>query len=315
MKFWINFGKGFQLIRKTTGMVLFLFLINLIFALILAVPMYDSLKDSFGNSLVGDRMAEGFDMLWWEEFRDQSEGLEKTFTPFIIGKGAILNNLEMLVQMKFFALPPLLLVFGIAYIILQAFLAGGILTTLHSGDPRFNLGSFFEGAGRHFPNFFLIMLVSWVFFFGLIGNLNLLLGAAVNRVAESAFSEVTPFYLGLLFSAIVLFLILLIQMIFDYARITVTAEEEGNAFRAIIKAFGFVFRHPGSTLSLFYTLFSVQAAVTLIYILLKGLIPQSSPAGVIATFAWQQLFIFAVVGIRCWLYASQLELYKYIPAE
>ncbi|MBN1221845.1 MAG: hypothetical protein JXB23_01260 [Candidatus Aminicenantes bacterium] len=315
MKFWINFGKGFHMTRKKAGMVLLLFVLNLIFALILAVPMYHSLKDSFGNSLVGQRMTEGFDTLWWEEFRDQSQGLEQTFTPYIIGKGAILNNLEMLVQMKFFTLPPLLLIFGLAYIILHTFLAGGILATFNEDKPEFTLASFFERAGRYFLRFFLLMLVSWLFFFGLIGNLNQWFGSITGRVAENAFSEITPFYLGLLFSAVILFLILFTQMIFDYARITVVTDRERNILKAAHNAFRFVIKNPGTTLSLFYTIFAVHIVVTLIYIFIKNFIPESNAAGILIAFIVQQLFVFAVVGIRCWLYASQLELYKYVPAD
>jgi len=146
-------------------MVLLLFFVNLVFAMILAVPMYHSLKNSFGDSLVGESMAEGFDILWWEEYRDQSEGLDKTFTPSIIGKGAILNNLEGLILMTFFALPPEILILGFIYIIFRTFLAGGILSTLNINASKFSLKKFFGGAGTHFFRFFLVMLISWIFFF------------------------------------------------------------------------------------------------------------------------------------------------------
>jgi hypothetical protein len=277
--------------------------------------MYHSLKDSFGNSLVGERMAKGFDTLWWEEFRDQSEGLEKTFTPFIIGKGAILNNLEMLVQMKLFELPPIIIILGIVYILLHTFLAGGVLSILNRDPPRYAMRLFFEGAGRYFFRFFLVMLVSWLCFFGLIGSLNQWFNSVVGKVAENAFSEITPFYLSLFFNIVIFFLLLLFRMIFDYSKIAIVADGERNILRAISNAFGFVIKNPGSTLSLFYTLFAVNVVVTLFYIMIKSFIPQTNTLGVLFAFIFQQIFIFAVVWIRCWLYASQLELYKYIPKE
>lgn len=315
MKFWINFLKGFHLTSKTARMVLTLFVINLLFALFLAVPMYQALKDSFGNSLVGERMAKGFDTLWWNEFQDQSEGLEQSFTPFIIGKGAILNNLEMLAQMKFFDLPPVVLILGLVYILLHTFLAGGILSTFNKDPPRFALKSFLEGAGHYFFRFFLVMLVSWLFLFGLVGSLNQWLNTLLGKVAENAFSEITPFFLGLLFNIIVFFLLLLFRMIFEYSKIAIAAQGERNILKAIFDAFGFVIKNPGSTLSLFYSVFTVNVVVTLFFILIKSLIPQASSLGVLFAFILQQIYIFAVVWIRCWLYASQLELYKYIPQE
>jgi hypothetical protein len=312
MKVFINFLKGFRNTGRTARMVVLLLVINFSFSLILAVPMYHSLQNSFGKSLVSERMAKGFDYLWWEEFRDQAEGLERTFTPSIIGKGAILNNLEALVQLRVFDLPPVVLIFGLFYIILHTFLAGGILYIFQKTDRRFSFKTFFKGAGIHFFRFFLLMLFSWLFFL-LIGQaVKGALDAILDGVRETSFSEITPFYLGLAFSAVILFLLLFIQMVFDYGRIKIVLEERRDILTAAAGAFGFAFRHIGSTLGLFYLLFLVQVVFTLLYILIQGLIPQSVFLGVLGAFLFQQIFIFGLIWIRCWLYSSQLELYRYL---
>ena len=312
MKAFINFFKGFKNTGKLTRMIILLLVINLAFSLVLAVPMYHSLKGSFGNSLSGDRMAEGFDYLWWEEYRDDAQGLEKTFNPSIIGKGAILNNLEGLIQLRVFDLPPVILIFGLLYIILHAFLAGGILSVFRKGDAKFSLKDFFQGAGSFFFRFVLLMLLSWMFFLIIGQGVKGSLDSILDGVRETAFSEVTPFYLGLGFSAVVFFLFLFIQMVFDYGRIKVVLEDSPNVLTSAAGAFGFVFRHLGSTLGLFYLLFLVQIVFTLIYILVQGVIPQSSFLGVALAFLFQQIFIFGLIWIRCWLYSSQMELYRYL---
>ena len=312
MKVLINFIKGFTNTWKAALMILLLLIVNLAFSLILALPMYHSLKDSFGDSLVGERMVEGFDYLWWEEFRDEAEGLEKTFTPSIIGKGAILNNLEGLIMMRIFDLPSIVLIMGLLYIILHTFLAGGILSIFNKKEGKFSMGEFFQGAGSHFFRFFLLMFLSWFFFilfpfvsFGILGTI-------LENVRENAFSEITPFYLGLVFYLIVLILFLFIQMVFDYGRIKIVLEESRNVMKSALGAFGFVFRHLGSTLGLFSLLFLVQVAVTVVYILIQGFIPQSHLWGVSIAFLFQQVFIFSLIWIRCWLYSSQMELYRYL---
>lgn len=312
MKAFINIFKGFQTTAKLTRMIILLFVINLAFSLILAVPMYHSLKDSFGSSLVGERMAGGFDYLWWEEYRDEAQGLEQTFTPSIIGKGAILNNLEGLIQMRVFDLPPVILVFGILYIILHTFLAGGILACIKKPDHSFSLKRFFKGAGSHFFRFFLLMVLSWVFFLIVGRFVKGGFDSILDSVRDTAFSEVPAFYWGLVFSAVVFFLLLFIQMVFDYARIKVVLEDRPNILVSAAGAFGFVFRHPGPTLGLFYLLFLVQIIISLIYILIQGFIPQSSFLTVALAFLIQQVFIFGLIWIRCWLYSSQMELYRYL---
>jgi hypothetical protein len=311
MKALINALKGFRATKNTALMVVLLFILNLAFSVILVVPMYHSLKESFGDSLVGERMAQGFDMLWWEEFRDQSEGLEKTFTPSMIGKGAILNNLEGLVGMTFLALPPAILILGLIYITFRTFLAGGILSTFHQSKARFSPKKFFGAAGTHFFAFFLVMLVSWVFYFGVLGILFRGFGSIRNSVAQYSISEITPFTLGLIFSAILLFVLFFLQMLFDYARIQIIVEQKSRILLAVRDSFLFIVKHLGSTLALFYLLFFVNVFVTLIYLLLQSLIPQNSALGVIFVFIIQQLFIFTIIFTRCWLYASEMELYKY----
>jgi len=312
MKVIINFSKGFKNTGKTARMVFLFFLINLALSMVLAVPMYHSLKNSFGQSKVGERMSKGFDYLWWEEFRDEGKGLDKTFTPSIIGKGAILNNLEAFVQMRFFKAPPLVLIVGILYIVLHVFLAGGILSIFNMDTPKFTAKGFFKGAATYFSRFFILMLISWVFFIAAGIFLNEGLNSILDDVADNSLSEITPFYLGLLFSAIIFFLMLFIQMVFDYARIKIVLEDRRNVLKSALEAFGFVFKHPGSTLGLYYLILLIHVVVTIIYIFIKEFIPQSAFIGVLIAFLIQQLFIFALIWVRCWLYSSQMELYRYI---
>jgi hypothetical protein len=311
MKALINVLKGFKATKKQARMVILLFILNLAFSAILAVPMYHSLKKSFGDSLVGETMAKGFDMLWWEEYRDQSEGLEKTFTPSIIGKGAILNNLEGLILLTFFSLPPAVLIFGLIYIVFRTFLAGGILSIFNRISARFSLKDFFGGAGAHFLSFVLVMLLSWIFYFGVLGFLYRGFGSIRNSVAQHSFSEITPFYLGLFFSVILLFVLFLLQMLFDYTRIQIVVDERHNILVAFRNALKFIVKHPGSTLALFYILVFVNVLVTLFYLLIQSLIPQNTALGVIFVFLIQQIFIFAIIFTRCWLYSGEMELYKY----
>ncbi len=311
MKIFWNFGRGFMATGRVPKMVLFLFTVNLLFSLLLAIPMANSLKDSFGRSEVGARMTKGFDYIWWEEFQDEAKGLEKTFSPSVIGKGAILTNLESLIQMRFFSLPPMMLVFGLFYIILHTFLAGGILS-IFSQDARFTFKEFIHGAGSHFLRFFGLMLLSWIFIIAIGGLLRNVLISILSDISSNSFSEVTPFFISLGISALTFILLLFIQMVFDYARIKVVLEESRNILKSTLEALAFVLKYPFSTFGLFYLIFLFQVAVTVIYILLKEIIPQSNFPWVLAAFIIQQLFIFAVIWIRCLLYSSQMQLYKYI---
>lgn len=310
MRVLINGAKGFTNTSRVAKMVLFLFLVNLAFGLLLAVPVYRSLQDSFGDSLVGEQMASGFDYLWWEEFKDQARGVDQTFSPGITGKGALLSNLESLIRFRFLAWPPALLVLVFLYLLAHTFFAGGILTVYAEKTPRFTLKDFFKGAGAYFPRFLGLMITSWVFFVIILVIVGLLY-RILNTVAENAFSEVAPFTLGLGFSALTLFLLFLVQMVFDYARISAVVYDK-RVIRAALSGATFVFKHPVSTLGLYYLILLGHILVSVVYALLAGLLPQSTLPGVFLAFFFQQAFIFSLVWVRCWLYSSQLELYKFI---
>lgn len=312
MKVMFNFGQGFAATGKATKMVLFLFMLNFIFSLILAIPMYNSLKESVGQSEVGNRLAAGFDYLWYEEFQDQAEGLETTFSPSLIGKGAILNNLESLIQMSFFFSSPILIAFGLSYLILRVLLAGGILSVFNQDVPRFAMKEFFQGAGAHFIRFLGLMLLSWIFILVITTFLLNALHSIISDISAESVSEVTPFLLRLALSALTFSFLLFVQMVFDYARIKTVLEDSRNIIKVTLEAFGFVLKHPFSTFGLFYFIILIQIIITVAYILLKEIIPQTNFLLVLAVFILQQMFIFTVIWIRCLLYSSQMAFYRYM---
>ena len=100
-------------------------------------------------------------------------------------------------------------------------------------------------------------------------------------------------------------------MIFDYARIATVVQERHNVLRSILEGFRFVLRHPGSTLGLYGLLFLIQACATALYILLRSLVPQTGILGTLSAFALLQLLILILIWIRCWLYSSQMYLFRF----
>lgn len=311
MKVFINFLKGFQTSRKNFKMVLFLFILNLLFALVLALPMFTAIEESIGQSEVADRMKKGFDYMWWEEFRDQSQGIESTFSPSIVGKGAVLDNFVHLINIGETPLPRAILILSILYVLLHTFLSGGIINILNKDIPGFSIRDFFTGAGKFATRFFLLMLISWAFFFLVIALRNSLF-SLVNTVSETARSEVLPFYINLASSVLTYILFLFFQMIFDYARIKIVIEDSSSILRTTKDAFLFVFKNMGATMGLFYLLLVANLALTVVYILFKEIIPQTSTGTIVIIFLIQQMFICSIIWIRCWLYSSQSELYKYL---
>ncbi len=311
MKALLNILQGFKTVKSAGRLVVFLYLLNLGFSMILAVPMYNSLAESLGRSQAGDNMARGFDYLWWEEYRDRGHGLAATFGPSVIGRGALLNNLEGLLQMKWAELPAEVLAAFLIYILLHTFLAGGVLFLYREGPSGFSLRRFLDGALGYFPSFLGLTLLSWVFFFGVGFLLVPRLTELVRNISANSLTEKAGLWAGLAASLATWVLFMLIQMVFDYARIKTVLEERRNIFRAFAEGLAFSVKHPLATLGLYSILWAAGLVLSVVYVVLQESLAPSGPGGVLWAFAGQQVFILGLVGLRCWTYAAELHLARF----
>lgn len=316
MKIFLNLAKGFSLIRKNASLIIIFFLANFILSLILTYPIYSSLDSSLSTSKVGDKAVEEFDYLWWQEFRDQANGIEKTFLPSkITGKGLLLDNLVLLKNIGFLNLPyPLSLGF-LLFLIAQVFLSAGIISVYNQENVISRFHTFFSEGVRFFSRFLLIMFFSWILFFLAGFCLNQLFGSWVNKVAENSISERAPFFLNLFFSLVILLILFFVQMLFDYARINVVVNNSKNVIKSIINAFSFVFNNIGKTLGLYYLIIFIHLMLAVAFSLFERWLPQNSFLMIIALFFVQQIFVLGVITVRLWLYASELSLFKDIKRK
>ena len=311
MKVWFNLRKGLATVKAAARLILLLYAVNLAFSLVLAVPLHRSIAQSIGRSDAGDRLAKGFDYVWWEEFRDKGRGISRSFGPSVTGRGALLNNLEGLVEMRFVEWPAEVILALLIFLVLRAFLAGGTLDLYRQEAPRFSLRPYLEGAVRRFPTFLGLMAFSWVLY-GLVGFVLLpRLRGLVEGISSRALTERPGFWLGLGLGALVWVLLLVVQMIFDYARIRSVLRERRSVWGSFVDGLGFAGRHPAATLGLAAILFLAGAVLSVLYVLVREAVGQGTPGGVALAFAVQQAFILGLIGLRYWAYAAQMHLARY----
>src|SRR5262249_21004488 len=130
------------------GMVLFLLVVNLLAAAVLAVPLFRGLRDELAGRGAAESMLYGFDYRWWSAWADAHP--EATFSPDILGTGFAVKNLDLLLRGNFpaglfvladperrrderrAALDSTVLALAAAYLVVQVFLAGGVLAALRA---------------------------------------------------------------------------------------------------------------------------------------------------------------------------------------
>src|SRR5204862_2009142 len=123
------------------SLVLFLLFANLLTAAVLAVPLAGRLREDLGHRGAARTMLYGFDARWWSAWADAHPDTD--FGPDILGSGFAFKNLDLLLRGHLPgglfamrdserageaapALDPAVLSLGAAYLLLQAFLVGGL---------------------------------------------------------------------------------------------------------------------------------------------------------------------------------------------
>ena len=278
------FSTGVRRATSEPKMVFVLYLLNLLLAIPLALAFRAVLVAGFGSSLAPAAMMESLDFTVFQDFMNvHSASLQTVF-------GQVLSVLVL-------------------SMIVQTFLAGGILTVLQD-QAKYSSAAFFKGCGAYFFRFFRLFLL-----FGVILLLTaVVVGAVVFSVAEglteSASSEVTELWIRI--ASIVLFLlpVMLVMMAGDYAKIHMVLHDQRSAFRMCGKGFAFVFRRFFSAFGLELLMLLIAVFLFAVYLLIDLSIGMTSGAAIAVMFVIQQLFMMLRAWTRVFFFAGEMTLYR-----
>ena len=217
------------------------FALTLAISLPLAFALRDLLEAHLGRSLAADAALAGANYEWWQEFAAQTAALGTTFVPSIVGFGAVLQNLSNLLDNA----PLVTAVAGVtgAWLVLSSFLSGGILDRFARNRPTRGRG-FFGACGAHFPaiaRLGLIALAGYTLIFAWIHPL--LFATVYPRLTHEVAVERTAFGLRAALYLIFLALLVLVNIVIDYARIRIVVEDRRSAIGALVAGARFVRRN------------------------------------------------------------------------
>lgn len=307
-------ARGLSRSLRSPKLVLGLWLLNLLAALPAALVMADVLEGSIGASLFDETMESGFDTDWWAEFSAENEGgLAETFSPAVVGAAAVYGNLEAWWSGRLFTDGPIgLLALGVAYGLLWTFLLGGVLDSLSrgAGSDRADRGfsGFTAAGGRTFFRFLQLTLAAGVAYF-LIFRLSRWLFRQIERSSRDVTVEQTVFLKVVAVAALAVLLLHLVRMTFDFAKVSVFADDV-SAPRAFIGALGFLVSRPGPALAVYFGLGAAGLALVALYAWTAPGPGQSSFATVFLAFLFSQLYLLARIGLRVALLSAELHLYR-----
>lgn len=324
-----TFKQGIAQVSRTKRMVLFAWFVNVLFALVLALPVLKQLDGYLRNTVMDESVLGRMDPAWAESYRADMEKSEfsRALDNTIYGYAPFVNHLEMQMNGTFIktlgnflydfflrweinpGATSLLFFVCLLYVCTGAFLAGGFIG-IYSKDYRSTFTEFLMDGAKYFGKFFrlsLIALLIYYVFFAVVVNW---INTAIPRWTQFAASETVPFTYYMIRNVAVLVVISLLFMIFDYARIRMVVDDRTSALGATVAGVRFAFSHFLYTYGLYLLLTVIGVLLIVVYAVLEKTIPQESYWPLVLLFLVQQFYMLARFFLKGSFYACQTELYR-----
>jgi hypothetical protein len=298
---------GIGRVNRAPAVLAGVLVLTFVLALPLGLVLRGMVSDSLGASLAADTAASGVNSDWWQTFTEQATGVGETFRPSIIGFGAVLSNLDAVLEAR----PQALVVTGaaVAYVILWAFLVGGILDRYARNRPT-RTAAFFAACGVYFFRFARLAAFAALGYWVLFGVLHPVLFDSFYPWATHTWTvERNAFFLRVLLYVVFGAGLIAFNLWIDYAKVRAVVEDRRSMVGALIAAARFVGRRPGQTVGLY----AVDAAL---FVLVLAVYAAFAPgAGSTGWTMWvnllvTQAYLLARLWVKLVFYASEVSLFQ-----
>ena len=279
------YGKGLAASVKSLRMIIYLWLVNLAFALVLVAPLYLLVQKDFGHSLAGGRLRVG-DPAWLGEMALKYQDIP----------AALLGGILL----------PVLL-----FLVLYIFLNGGILGRLAAlPEHKITLAGFFADCGKYFWRFFRVFLAALVGYLLLFGFVFRLVSAVFKPWIESASNELPSIIASNLRTLVSVLIFTIVQMYFDYVKVSLVAEDSRKVLKALFSGLGFIFKRFFKAWFLYLLVGVLYLVLTVLYVSVNGLFPRYGAPWFAAAVFWAQIYILLRIGIKVLFFATELTFYR-----
>jgi len=238
----ITLREGFRSVGRNWGLAALVLATNLVLALVLAVPLASRLQADLEHQGASVGMMYGFDFDWWSRWSDDARGVASSFTPEIFGNGFAFKNLDLLLRGRIPGLDPTILGVGVLYLLVQVFLAGGLLGVFRAPQGGWTFRGFVHGCGFYFARILRVSLLALALA-GAVFALDAPFARWVDDLARERVSERAAVALVFGRHALLLFALLLVHMASSFAKVVVVREERRSAALALVSSLGFCTRN------------------------------------------------------------------------
>ena len=302
-------SEGWRLLTYHKKAIFFLYLANLVVAVFLLVPFMEIFDRSLGAGLYREQMVSSLDYDWYTLFRDRVTGFASTFAPWVMGAGPFAKNLETMLDGELAEFPWEILSLGGLYVFLQTFLLAAAVGSFALDPKGTSTREFFRNGATFFGRFFrlsvLALLTFWLIDSWIIGPLTSL----VDGIVEGALTDREAFYWNFSRYLLLLVIFMVVNMLFDYAKIKAAVEDRTSMVLSLFSGISFCKRYFLPAFSLYLVIAAVGVVGVLVYTGVEHLLPQQTWIPILLAIFWQQLYVIARLTIKLFFYTSQIRFF------
>lgn len=302
---------GIRRVYQAQRYIYVVYAINLLIALALGIILSQDIQNSLGHSLSAEHLRQGFDDLWYKSFSSNAQGIAKSFHPGVTGIGAIFSGLDSMLRGDFSMTQGM---FGVAFLywLLWIYLSAGFIGMFYNGSFDNVFGThFFAEAGRFFLRFLMLAVFAAAFYALILYGILPLLSKWITAINRDTIDERIVFKHTVIKYAVVWTLIFFINLIFDYSKVLIIAEDvkKEDILRAPLFALKFIAQAPVKAVFLYLLSGLTGIGLLLLYWLIAPGAWQSSWFTIIFAFLLGQIYIIGRIAVRCLFYGGETALY------
>jgi hypothetical protein len=316
---------GTRAARRSLGLVVTVWAVNLMLAAALALPLMASLEGGLAHKDAAGNMLYGFDYSWWSRWSEDQSGWAAAFRPEIFGIGFAFRNVELLLRGELPArllaagvsestLDPVIGLLGLLYLLVQTFLLGGILGVYRSQQGAWTARGLLHGSGFYFGRLLRIAAIALACDLLLL-HLNVHLARWADGRALEAVSETSAMALAIGRHALLLLALLLVSLVSSYAKVIVVLEERRSSLLAFLSAVAFCLANARRVLGHYLAMLLMMALMMAAWAAMDGRLETTGYKTQLVAFALMQAFVVGRVFLRLSLLAGQASLYRRHAAE
>jgi len=283
MKILNIFERGFQTTNKRLRMVVYLWLINFIYSVLIVTPVYFLIKKDLPRSLMTDQVVKGTDLLWLGDVIYKYQDI----FPALVG---------------WFLIP------GIFFMLLYIFLYGGIIGRIVAQDEKMKMSGFLADCSKYFFTFLRVFLISLVAYLVVFGGIYGIISVLFNLWKKSASTEWPLILSSILEFLILVLLFSLVRMFFDYVRVRLVVEKSKKTIRATLLNLAFIGKRFFRAWSLYLLVGLITAVLGAVYLAVYQLLPNMGVL-LIVGFIWQQIYIFSRMWTKILFYSTEYHFF------